>query len=93
MTIRILAIVIRALWFVAEKTHAPSHKVKPAGDWDKSSLTIWIAADLTIPLGVIIGFTARCHIQHPRASKRLQRTGISKLLPDNLWRDSVVIRR
>jgi len=57
MTIPILAIVIRVLWSVAEKTHALRHKVKPAGDWDKSSLTIWMAADLTIPVGIIIGFT------------------------------------
>ena len=63
MTIAILATVIRALWFVAEKTHALRHKVTPAGDWDKSSLTIWMAADLTIPLGVIIGFTEIGHIQ------------------------------
>jgi protein-S-isoprenylcysteine O-methyltransferase Ste14 len=63
MTIRIVAIVIRALWFVAEKTHALRHKVTPAGDWDKSSLTIWMAADLTIPLGVIIGFTEIGRIQ------------------------------
>jgi len=57
MTISILATVIRALWFVAENTHALRHNAKPAGDWDKSSLTIWMAADLTIPLGVIVGFT------------------------------------
>jgi isoprenylcysteine carboxyl methyltransferase (ICMT) family protein YpbQ len=63
MTIPILATVIRALWFVAEKTHALRHRDKPDGDWDKSSLTIWMAADLTIPLGVIIGFTEIGHIQ------------------------------
>ncbi len=56
MTIPILATVLRALWFVAEKTHALRHKVKPAGDWDKLSLTSWMAADLTIPLGVIYRF-------------------------------------
>jgi protein-S-isoprenylcysteine O-methyltransferase Ste14 len=63
MTIRILATIIRALWFVAEKTHALRHKEKSVGDWDKSSLTIWMAADLTIPLGVIIGFTEIGRIQ------------------------------
>ena len=63
MTVRILAIVIRALWFVAEKTHALRHKDKPTGDWDRSSLTIWKAADLTIPLGVIVGFTDTGRIQ------------------------------
>ena len=63
MTISILAIVIRALWFVAEKTHAVRSKVQPTGDWDKSSLAIWMAADLTIPLGVILGFTEIGHIQ------------------------------
>src|SRR6185436_16677648 len=57
MTIPILATVIRALWFAAERTHALRHKIKIAGDWDKSSLTIFMAADLTIPIGVIIGFT------------------------------------
>jgi protein-S-isoprenylcysteine O-methyltransferase Ste14 len=63
MTIRVLAIVIRVLWFVAEKIHALRQKNQPAGDCDKSSLTIWMAADLTIPLGVIIGFTEIGHIQ------------------------------
>jgi protein-S-isoprenylcysteine O-methyltransferase Ste14 len=63
MTILVLATVIRALWFVAEKTHALRHRVTPVGDWDKSSLTIWMAADLTIPLGVMIGFTERGRIQ------------------------------
>ena len=63
MTIPILATVIRALWFVAERKHAVRHKIKPAGDWDKSSLPIWMAADLTIPLGVIIGFTEIGRIQ------------------------------
>lgn len=62
MTIAILATVIRALWFVAEITHARRHKVTPAGDWDKS-LTIWMAADLTIPLGIIVGFTEIGRIQ------------------------------
>jgi protein-S-isoprenylcysteine O-methyltransferase Ste14 len=63
MTIRILATVIRALWFVAEKTHAARHKDKPGRDGDKSSLTIWMAADLTVPLGVVIGFTDIGRIQ------------------------------
>ena len=63
MTIPILATVIRALWFVAERTHAVRNKIKPAGDWDKLSLPIWMAADLTIPLGVIIGFTEIGRIQ------------------------------
>ena len=63
MTISILATVIRALWFVVEMTHALRHKIKPADNWDKSSLTIWMAADLTIPLGVIIGFTETGRIQ------------------------------
>ena len=63
MTIAILATAIRALWFVAEKTHARRHKVTPAGDFDRSSLAIWMAADLTIPLGVIIGFTEIGRIQ------------------------------
>jgi protein-S-isoprenylcysteine O-methyltransferase Ste14 len=63
MTILVLASLIRALWFVAEITHALRHRVTPAGDWDKSSLTIWMAADLTIPLGVMIGFTETGRIQ------------------------------
>ena len=63
MTLPILATVIRALWFVAEKIHALRHKVTSAGDWDRSSLTIWMAADLTIPLGVVIGFTEIGRIQ------------------------------
>ena len=63
MTFRICAVVIRALWFVAEKTHAVGLKDKPGRDWDKSSLTIWMAADLSVPLGVIIGFTDIGRIQ------------------------------
>jgi protein-S-isoprenylcysteine O-methyltransferase Ste14 len=63
MTVRICAVAIRALWLVAEKIHALRHKDKPARDWDKSSLTIWMAADLTMSLGVIIGFTDIGRIQ------------------------------
>jgi protein-S-isoprenylcysteine O-methyltransferase Ste14 len=57
MMIPILATVLRALWAVAEKAHAICHKVNIQGDWDKSSMKIWIAADLTIPFGILIGFT------------------------------------
>lgn len=63
MTIPVLAIVIRALWFVAEIIHAHRHNIMPVGDWDRSSLTIWMAADLTIPIGVVIGFTEIGRIQ------------------------------
>jgi len=78
MTVGILAVLIRALWFIAEKTHALRDKNKPSGDWDKSSLTIWMAADLTIPLGVVIGFTEIGHIQ--TEAKLLGVGGIALLL-------------
>ncbi|SRR5258705_4285381 len=62
MTIPILATVIRALWLIAERAHALRYKVKPVQNWDKSSLTVWMVADATIPLGVVIGFTEVGHI-------------------------------
>jgi protein-S-isoprenylcysteine O-methyltransferase Ste14 len=63
MTIPILATIIRVLWTVAERAHAVRHKVNIDGQWDKSSLRIWMAADLMIPFGIIIGFTNIGHIQ------------------------------
>ena len=78
MTISILATAIRALWFVAEKAHALRHPVKPADDLDRFSLSIWMAADLTIPMGVVIGFTETGRIQ--TRAKLLGLAGIVLLL-------------
>lgn len=57
MTISILASAIRALWFVAEKAHALRHPLNPPDDLDRRSLHVFMAADLTIPVGVVFGFT------------------------------------
>jgi protein-S-isoprenylcysteine O-methyltransferase Ste14 len=62
MTIAILATVLRAIWLIGELTHASYHKVAPAKDWDRSSLKILKLATLTVPVGVIIGFTDVGHI-------------------------------
>lgn len=57
MTIPILATLLRALWFIAEKVHDSHHRVVSAKDWDGSSLKILMAATLVVPVGVIVGFT------------------------------------
>jgi protein-S-isoprenylcysteine O-methyltransferase Ste14 len=57
MTLPVAAALLRALWFVAEKVHAARHKVKPLDDRDGWSLKILMAANLTVPAGVLVGFT------------------------------------
>jgi len=63
MTIPIIATILRALWFMAEKTHAARHKVTPLKNRDKASLKILMAATLAVPAGVIVGFTRVGYIQ------------------------------
>lgn len=57
MNISILATVLRAMWFIAEVAHASHRKITPAKDWDRSSLKILKLATLSVPVGVIVGFT------------------------------------
>ena len=63
MTITIIATILRALWFMAEKTHAAHHKVTPLKNRDKASLKVLMAATLAVPAGVIVGFTRVGYIQ------------------------------
>jgi protein-S-isoprenylcysteine O-methyltransferase Ste14 len=58
MTIPIIAIILRALWFIAEMIHAARHKfLTPIKNRDRASLNIFRAATLAVPAGVIVGFT------------------------------------
>ena len=57
MTIRLIAVALRAAWFVAEKAHDRRLRVAPAADRDRSSLKILKAATLAVPAGVAVGFT------------------------------------
>ncbi len=58
MTIPIIATILRALWFIAEKIHAARHKfLTPIKNRDRASLTILMAATLAVPAGVAVGFT------------------------------------
>jgi protein-S-isoprenylcysteine O-methyltransferase Ste14 len=56
MVIPIIAILIRALWLIAEWRHSLSHKTESA-DLDKLSRTIWSAATFVGIVGVIVSFT------------------------------------
>jgi len=58
MTIPIIAIVLRAVWFAAEVVHAARHRsLAPIKEKDAGSLRILKAATLAVPAGVIVGFT------------------------------------
>jgi protein-S-isoprenylcysteine O-methyltransferase Ste14 len=58
MSIPIIAIILRALWFIAEMIHAARHKfLTPIKNRDRASLNIFKAATLAVPVGVIVGFT------------------------------------
>ena len=63
MTIPIIATVLRALWFVAEKVHAARHKITPLKNRDRASLKVLMAATLAVPVGVAVGFTEVGRIQ------------------------------
>jgi len=63
MTIPIIATILRALWFIAEKIHAARRANTPLKDRDRASLKILMAATLAVPAGIIIGFTKVGHIQ------------------------------
>jgi protein-S-isoprenylcysteine O-methyltransferase Ste14 len=66
MLISIIAIILRAVWFMAEmaeKIHAARHKLTPLKNRDRASLKILMAATLAVPAGVIVGFTRVGHIQ------------------------------
>jgi protein-S-isoprenylcysteine O-methyltransferase Ste14 len=58
MSIPIIAIILRVLWFIAEMIHAGRHKfLTPIKHRDRASLNIFRAATLAVPVGVIVGFT------------------------------------
>lgn len=58
MTLRLLATILFALTFVAEKILLWGRKKKSERDWDKSSLAVFdVSGVLSVPLGIILGFT------------------------------------
>ena len=57
MTVRVIAVVLRAAWFVAEKVHDRRQRVAPAADRDRFSLNLLKAATLALPVGVAVSFT------------------------------------
>jgi len=64
MTIPLIAVVLRALWFIGERTHAARHKsLTPIKNRDRASLNFLMAATLAVPVGVVVGFTGVGHVQ------------------------------
>lgn len=54
----IIATILYAVTFVAEKIFLRGHKVKSEIDWDKSSLLIFdLSGVLSVPVGIVLGFT------------------------------------
>ena len=54
----VLAFVIYGATFVAEKIILWGHRVKTETDWDRGSLALFdISGVLTVPAGIILGFT------------------------------------
>jgi protein-S-isoprenylcysteine O-methyltransferase Ste14 len=60
--IPIIATILRALWFIAEKTHSARRSIAPARHLDKSSLKVLKSVTLVVPVGVAVGFTGVGHI-------------------------------
>ena len=79
MTLRLLATILFALTFVAEKILLWGRKHKSERDWDKSSLAVFdISGVLSVPLGILLGFTDTGRID--RASLLISLAGIVLLL-------------
>lgn len=78
MTLPVVATVLRALWFVAEKVHAARHKVVPVKERDRASLKILMAATLAVPAGVAVGFTEGGRVEAGRAL--LEIVGVAMML-------------
>jgi protein-S-isoprenylcysteine O-methyltransferase len=58
MTLAVIAVVLFAVTFVVEKIMLRGHKVKSEKDWDQSSLLIFDAGGvLSVPIGIVLGFT------------------------------------
>ena len=58
MMLPVIATVFFAATFVTEKILLWGHKVKSQKDWDKSSLLIFdLSGVLTVPVGIVLGFT------------------------------------
>jgi len=79
VTLRLLATILFALTFVAEKILLWGRKHKSERDWDKSSLAVFdISGVLSVPLGILLGFTDTGRID--RASLLISLAGIVLLL-------------
>jgi len=58
VTLPLLTTILFALTFVAEKILLWGRKKKSERDWDKSSLAVFdVSGVLSVPLGIILGFT------------------------------------
>ena len=58
VTLPLLTTILYALTFVAEKILLWGRKKKSERDWDKSSLAVFdVSGVLSVPLGIILGFT------------------------------------
>jgi protein-S-isoprenylcysteine O-methyltransferase Ste14 len=58
VTLPLLTTILFALTFVAEKISLWGRKKKSERDWDKSSLAVFnVSGVLSVPLGIILGFT------------------------------------
>ena len=58
VTLPLLTTILYALTFVAEKILLWGRKKKSERDWDKSSLAVFdVSGILSVPLGIILGFT------------------------------------
>ena len=58
MTLSLLTTILFALTFVTEKILLRGRKKKSERDWDKSSLAVFdVSGVLSVPLGIILGFT------------------------------------
>jgi protein-S-isoprenylcysteine O-methyltransferase len=56
-TVGIIAVALRAAWFVAEKAHDRGLRDAPAADRDGFSLNLLKAATLALPVGVAVAYT------------------------------------
>jgi len=54
--IRILAILLRAVWLIIELPYLRGFRVKPGKDWDRRSGQFWDFANAVEPIGMILGF-------------------------------------
>ena len=54
----ILATTIRLIWVIIEYPLVRRYAIPPKRDWDRHSARLWDVANLTEPVGMIIGFTS-----------------------------------